>query len=99
MENEFSPSSPVKTLRSVTVVDMKVEVEVVEVDEVDSEMIEVEVVDTIDTLDDLSSSTSMLSLRYTDRRVVHTWVHLNTVCPRVITPIHLSTSTMDIMDT
>jgi hypothetical protein len=58
-ESESSPSSPVKTLHSVTVVDTRVEAEaVVVVDEVDSEMIEVEEVDTTDTSDDLSFNTS-----------------------------------------
>jgi hypothetical protein len=58
-ESESSPSSPVKTLHSVTVVDTRVEAEaVVVVDEVDSEMIEAEEVDTTDTSDDLSFNTS-----------------------------------------
>ena len=57
--SESSPSSPVRTLHSVTVVDTRVEAEAaVVVDEVDSEMIEVEEVDTTDTSDDLSFNTS-----------------------------------------
>jgi hypothetical protein len=56
MENEFSPSLPVKTLRSVTEVDTRVVDEVVE--EADSEMIEVEEEDTTDTLVDLNYNMS-----------------------------------------